>query len=125
MPAVRSEMIFEKNSIGGATAGIPGALSNQPPTDANIPEVVNGSNAGSPIPGNSSKESTRNFELDTTISHTKQQTGVIRRLSVSVAVDYLASLDALGEAVLTPLAQQELLNIRRLLQGGIGFDVTR
>lgn len=125
MPAVRSEMISEQNSIGGIIAGIPGALSNQPPTDANIPEVANGGGNSAPVPGNTSKESTRNFELDTTISHTKQQAGVIRRLSVSVAVDHLASLNEAGETVTTPLGQQQLLNIRRLLQGGIGFDVTR
>jgi flagellar M-ring protein FliF len=125
MPAVRSEMISEQNSVGGIIAGIPGALSNQPPSDADIPEEAVGGGNGSPVPGNSSKESTRNYELDTTISHTKNQTGTIRRLSVSVAVDHLTTLDAEGTAVSTPLGQQELLNIRRLLQGGIGFDVTR
>ena len=125
MPAVRSEMISEQNSIGRIIAGIPGALTNQPPMDSNIPEQANGGGNSTPVPGNSSKESTRNYELDTTISHTKQQTGVIRRLSVSVAVDHISSINAAGEAVITPLAQQELLNIRRLLQGGIGFDVTR
>lgn len=125
LPAVRSEMISEQNSVGGIIAGIPGALTNQPPLDANIPEEANGGGNGSPVPGNRSKEQTRNFELDTTISHTKQQTGVIRRLSVSVAVDHIASTGADGEPVSTPMSQQELLNIRRLLQGGIGFDVTR
>ena len=125
MPAVRSEMISEQNSVGAIVAGIPGALTNQPPTDANIPEVANGGGNATPVPGNSSKESTRNFELDTTISHTKQQAGMVKRLSVSVAVDHLASINAAGEAVNTPLGQQQLLNIRRLLQGGIGFDVTR
>jgi flagellar M-ring protein FliF len=125
LPAVRSEMISEQNSVGGIIAGIPGALTNQPPLDADIPEEANGGNNGQPVPGNRSKEQTRNFELDTTISHTKQQTGVIRRLSVSVAVDHLASTNAEGESVSTPMSQQELLNIRRLLQGGIGFDVTR
>lgn len=125
LPAVRSEMISEQNSVGGVIAGIPGALTNQPPADSNIPEEANGANGQTPVPGSNSKESTRNYELDTTISHTKQQTGVIRRLSVSVAVDYLNSTNAEGEITSTPLSQQELLNIRRLLQGGVGFDVTR
>ncbi len=125
MPAVRSESISEQNTVGGVIAGIPGALTNQPPADANIPEEAQGAGAGSPIPGTSSKDQTRNFELDTTISHTKNQTGVIRRLSVSVAVDHLASVNAAGESVSTPLSQEQLLNIRRLLQGGVGFDVTR
>ncbi|MBT1450820.1 flagellar M-ring protein FliF [Glaciecola sp. XM2] len=125
LPAVRSEMISEQNTVGAIIAGIPGALTNQPPTDSNIPEQANGGGNGQPVPGNSSKEETRNFELDTTISHTKQQSGVIRRLSVSVAVDHVTSTGANGETVSTGMSQQELLNIRRLLQGGIGFDVTR
>ena len=125
LPAVRSEMISEQNNIGNVIAGIPGALSNQPPLDANIPENANGGGNGGSVPGSNSKESTRNYELDTTISHTKQQTGVIRRLSVSVAVDHQSITAADGTVTSGPMGQQQLLNIRRLLQGGIGFDVTR
>jgi flagellar M-ring protein FliF len=125
LPAVRSEMISEQNNVGNVIAGIPGALSNQPPMGAGIPENATGGINGVPLPGSNSKEQTRNYELDTTISHTKQQTGVIRRLSVSVAVDYTSVTAADGNVSSTPLSQQQLLNIRRLLQGGIGFDVTR
>jgi len=124
LPAVRSEMISEENSVGGGLGGIPGALTNQPPLDSNIPENAE---AGSQptLPGRSAKESTRNYELDTTISHTKKQSGVIRRLSVSVAVDYTQLTGEDGTTSSEPRKQEELLNIRRLLQGGIGFDVTR
>ena len=125
LPAVRSEMLVEENSVGSVIAGVPGALTNQPPLDANIPEQAIGSAAQQSVPGRNSKESTRNYELDTTISHTKQQTGIIRRLSVSVAVDYKTTTAADGTATSAPIEQAELLNIRRLLQGGIGFDVTR
>ena len=125
LPAVRSEMIVEDNSVGGTIAGIPGALTNQPPLESNIPERATGANAQSAVPGRNHKEETRNYELDTTISHTKQQTGVIRRLSVSVAVDYVSSTAEDGTVTTAPRAQEELLNIRRLLQGGIGFDVAR
>ncbi len=126
LPAVRSEKTYETTTNGSVIAGIPGALTNQPPLDANIPEDVNGQNgAVPPAPSNTSKEATRNFELDTTISHTKQQTGVMSRLSVSVAVDYVAGVAADGTATNTPREQSELLDIRRVLQGGIGFDVTR
>ena len=126
LPAVRSEMISEQNTVGAVIAGIPGALTNQPPLDSDIPENAGEDGNGSPpVPTNNSKEQTRNFELDTTISHTKKQTGVIRRLSVSVAVDHMSTINDAGETVSNPMSQQELLNIRRLLQGGIGFDVTR
>lgn len=126
LPAVRSEMTLEENSVGGGSMGIPGALSNQPPVDSTIPEVATGGNSSPIVPGRNSKEQTRNYELDTTISHSMQQSGVIRRISVSVAVDYKAGV-AEGEQPAVPVArtQVELQNIRRLLQGGIGFDVQR
>ena len=125
VPAVRSEMITEHNTVGSGAGGIPGALSNQPPLDATIPEDAVGGNAMNPMPGSNSKESTRNYELDTTISHTKKQTGVVRRLSVSVAVDYISTTSEDGTQSNVPRKQEEVLNIRRLLQGGLGFDVTR
>jgi flagellar M-ring protein FliF len=124
LPAIRSEMTVEENSVGGFIAGIPGALTNQPPLDSDIPERANG-NASQQTPGRNHKEETRNYELDTTVSHTKQQVGMIRRLSVSVALDYVSTTAADGTVSTAPRAQAELLDIRRLLQGGIGFDVTR
>lgn len=125
LPAVRSEMIVEENSVGGGVGGIPGALSNQPPLDSNIPENATGAASQQTMPGRTAKESTRNYELDTTISHTKKQSGVIRRLSVSVAVDYMQVAGEDGTMTPSPRKQEEILNIRRLLQGGVGFDVTR
>lgn len=126
LPAVRSEMIVEENSTGAVNAGVPGALSNQPPLESNIPENATGTGEGRiAVPGRNSKEQTRNYELDTTISHTKQQTGMMSRLSVSVAVDYKPVTAEDGTVTYEPRSQQELLNLRRLLQGGVGFDVTR
>ncbi len=126
LPAIRSEMTIEESSIGGIGGGIPGALSNQPPLNSNIPEQAAGDGARPVIPGRNHREATRNYELDTTISHTSQQSGVIRRLSVSVAVDYEpGAVNEEGVSVPQPRTQQSLANIRRLLQGGIGFDAQR
>jgi flagellar M-ring protein FliF len=126
LPAVRSETTFEENNIGGLAVGIPGALTNQPPTNSNIPEIAGAGGAGSgQSPSSSHKEATRNYELDTTISHKRQQTGVIRRISVSVAVDYLPTVGENGETTMVPRSVEALSNIRRLLQGGVGFDLQR
>lgn len=125
LPAVRSEMTVEDTSIGGVIAGIPGALTNQPPMDSTIPEQANANNTSTQSPGRNHKEATRNYELDTTISHTVQQSGVIRRLSVSVALDHVPTVAEDGTSSMTPRTQAQLLDIRRLLQGGLGFDVTR
>ena len=126
LPAVRSETTFEENNIGGLAVGIPGALTNQPPVNSTIPEDAMAGGAGTATsPSRTHKEATRNYELDTTISHKRQQTGVIRRISVSVAVDYLPTVGENGETTMTPHSVEALSNIRRLLQGGVGFDMQR
>ncbi|MGY1511305.1 flagellar basal-body MS-ring/collar protein FliF [Aeromonas hydrophila] len=126
LPAVRSEMTMEENSANGSNGGVPGALSNQPPAASNIPEqATGGDGAGAASSGRSRKEATRNFELDTTVSHIRRQMGGIRRMTVSVAVDYKASTAADGKVTREPRTQPELDTLRRLLSGGLGFDVTR
>ena len=125
LPAVRSEMIIEDSSVGGGPGGVPGALSNQPPLESDIPEVANGGGAGAAAQGRSHREQTRNFELDTTISHTRQQTGTLKRLSVSVALDHKNTSGAEGQTVREPFSEAELASIRRLLQGGLGYNINR
>ena len=124
LPAIRSELLIEDNTTGTGSMGIPGALSNQPPLESDIPENA-ADGRGRTASGRSHKEQTRNYELDQTISHKQSQTGVVRRLSVSVAVDYIVTTAEDGTIQKTPRSQQALVNIRRLLPGGIGFDMTR
>ncbi|MGN5291125.1 flagellar basal-body MS-ring/collar protein FliF [Aeromonas sp. 11P] len=126
LPAVRSEMTMEENSASGSNGGVPGALSNQPPAASNIPEqATGGDGASAAASGRSRKEATRNFELDTTVSHTRRQMGGIRRMTVSVAVDYKVVPGADGAVTREARTQAELDTLRRLLSGGLGFDVTR
>lgn len=132
LPALRSEMSVETNNIGGALGGIPGALTNQPPLESVIPENAGGGKKKS-MPSRKHSESTKNYELDEAISHTKQQTGIIRRVSVSVALDYVkgivsAPVEGATEtppATTVPRSVSEVASIRRLLQGSIGFDLQR
>jgi len=136
LPALRSEMKVEDNSIGGMLGGIPGALSNQPPLESSIPENAKAMKKRS-MPSRKHSESTKNYELDEAISHTKQQSAVIRRVSVSVALDYVnsptqtpANTDSEVEGAATAVAKEprsvsEIAAIRRLLQGSIGFDLQR
>ncbi len=138
LPALRSEMKVEDNSIGGMLGGIPGALTNQPPLESNIPEDATQGGQKKAMPSRKHSELTKNYELDEAISHTKQQAGIVRKVSVSVALDYVNSAstapvnsDAESEegaqAVVTktPRAVAEIAAIRRLLQGSIGFDLQR
>ena len=124
MPAVRSEMTVEENRMGGTPSGVPGALSNQPPAASSIPEQT-GTSSTSSQNGQNRKEATRNYELDTTVSHIQRNMGGIRRLTVSVGVDYKSTTGADGKVSREPMGQAELDTIRRLLRGGLGFDVTR
>ena len=138
LPSLRSEMKVEDTTIGGALGGIPGALSNQPPLESNIPEDALGGPKKA-VPSRKHSESTKNYELDEAISHTKQQAGVIRRVSVSVALDYVDGVapvtapidpDASEETQVAIVAKEprsvtEIASIRRLLQGTIGFDLQR
>ncbi|MCX2759776.1 flagellar M-ring protein FliF [Vibrio cyclitrophicus] len=126
-PATRSEYTLEDYNNGNTVAGIPGALSNQPPADASIPQDVaqmkDGSMTGQ---GSVHKEATRNFELDTTISHERKQSGTVNRQTVSVAIKDRQSLNPdTGEVVHTPIPASEINAIRQVLIGTVGFDETR
>ncbi|RHW76192.1 flagellar basal-body MS-ring/collar protein FliF [Colwellia sp. RSH04] len=134
LPALRSEMKVENSTIGGDIGGIAGALTNQPPLESAIPENAAGGQKKA-MPSRKHSESTKNYELDEAISHTKQQAGIIRRVSVSVALDYVSeastapSGDVEGEAptaaAIASRSVAEIASIRRLLQGSIGFDLQR
>jgi len=134
MAALRSEQVQEEQLIGASgPLGVPGALSNQPPGGAIAPEVVETQATdadGQPIarpeqPGSSSKRSTRNFELDRTISHTRVAPGSVRKLSVAVLVDERRSVDAEGNVTSTPLTEAEMTRINALIKDAIGFDTAR
>ncbi|HAE89588.1 MAG TPA: flagellar basal body M-ring protein FliF, partial [Idiomarina sp.] len=62
MPAIRSEMTVENRSAGTAVGGIPGALSNQPPLESNIPEQATGAGSQRDATGSMHREATRNYE---------------------------------------------------------------
>ncbi|CAK3886505.1 Flagellar M-ring protein [Vibrio crassostreae] len=126
-PATRSEYTLEDYNNGNTVAGIPGALSNQPPADASIPQDVAQMKDGA-ITGQGSvhKEATRNFELDTTISHERKQSGTVNRQTVSVAIKDRQSLNPdTGEVVHTPIPASEINAIRQVLIGTVGFDESR
>ncbi len=130
-PAIRSEQTAEDQSTGAASvAGIPGALTNQPPTGGTVtppnPVAPNAAATQPPQPpGNSSKRATRNYELDKTISHTQMPTGTVRRLSIAVVVDDHQKLNKKGEVVRTPLTPEEVARITTLVREAVGFNEQR
>lgn len=126
-PSTRSEYTLEDYNNGNVIAGVPGALSNQPPADASIPQDVAQMKDGTAMgQGSVHKEATRNFELDTTISHERRQTGVVNRQTVAVAVKNRAIVNPeTGETTYQPISDTELNAIRQLLVGTVGFSEAR
>jgi flagellar M-ring protein FliF len=130
---VRSEQLAEQVTASGAAGvgGVPGALTNQPPpagvalppgapapADAAAAEVP-------PRPENTSTQSTRNFEIDRTLSYTRQPAGRLRRLTVAVLVDNVRKAGEDGKVVETPLAQKQIDDITLLVKDAVGFDEKR
>ena len=126
--AVRSEMLIEdKSSLSSSFGSVPGALSNQPPANGAIPEELEeqAENTDNNNNGSSRTESTRNYEVDTTITHTKHKVGKVDRLAVSVALDYIKSVNDVGEVSYSPRNVEEVENIKQLLLGGLGINIER
>ncbi len=129
--AIRSEQTAEENLPAAAAAqGVPGATSNQPPgaaqavplqTAASLPAA-----AGEPQAALAqSRNSTRNYELDKTVSHTRKGTGQVRRLSVAVLVDHLPRTDDKGLVSRVALTPEQLASVQALVREAVGFDVQR
>ncbi|PYC21095.1 flagellar basal body M-ring protein FliF [Aquipseudomonas alcaligenes] len=154
-PALRSEQqVNEQRSSSLPPQGVPGALSNQPPGAASAPEQAaaqpapagpvapgqplldangqqimdpaTGQPMLAPYPADKREQSTRNFELDRSISYTKQQQGRLKRLSVAVVLDDKVSINAeTGEVTRTPWGAEDLARFTRLVQDSVGFDASR
>jgi flagellar M-ring protein FliF len=127
---VRSEQSSEETTRGAAGAqGVPGALTNQPPQGgtAQPPGAapVAAAVSASPSPDNSSKQATRNYEIDRTVAYTRQPAGRLQRLSVAVLIDNLRTPAEDGKFTETPLTEEQMANIVKLVRGTVGFDEAR
>ncbi|MQT89164.1 flagellar M-ring protein FliF C-terminal domain-containing protein, partial [Pseudomonas helleri] len=112
---------------GAAGAGM--VQPGQPLLDANGQQIMDpatGQPMLAPYPADKRSQSTRNFELDRSISHTKQQQGKVNRLSVAVVIDDQAIVNpANGEVTRTPWSADQLARFTRLVQDAVGFDASR
>ncbi len=150
---VRSESIAEEAARNGANAagGVPGALTNQPPQPGVAlppgaspavaqsgvnPPAAAGANAAGAAPNNqattqvtgpdsTSRQSTRNYEIDRTMAYTRQPAGRVTRLSVAVLIDNLRTTDAEGKVTETPVPPEQLERLTALVRDAVGFDASR
>ncbi len=127
---VRSEQVSEDTQRGGANPGqgIPGALSNQPPVTP-AQDAAGGAaaeaNGQASTPTRVSVQSTRNFEVDRQLSHTKEPANSLRRLSVAVLIDDISDVDEKGKPLTRPLEESELTEVENLVRGAVGFSEAR
>lgn len=129
--AIRSLQNSESQTAnGGAAAGVPGALSNQPPGVATAPLVTDGAAASGTAaaeatPINSQKNTTTNFEVDKTIRYTQQPMGGVKRINVAVVVNNMQVVDAKGKVTYRPLTAAEKTQINDLAMQAMGFNKER
>lgn len=121
---VRSEQVSEQETQSGMMAGVPGALTNQPPQAGTLlPGEVAPEQDERPIEFN--RSNTRNYEVSKTIRHSRRPQGMIERLSLAVLVDDKSVVNDEGNLVREPLSTEELERISLLVQQAVGFDAAR
>jgi flagellar M-ring protein FliF len=136
---LRSEQVSEAVTESRMPGGVPGAVSNQPP-EAAPPTTADAAAGGESKPSNASRSATRNFEMDRTVSHTRQPAGRVKRVSVAVLVDHVPPQAAAAAATAAPAADpdaaatapalraltpEELAQVEKLVREAVGFDTER
>jgi flagellar M-ring protein FliF len=136
-PLPRSESTQMDMSSNTIAEGIPGATANVAPDNTLLlPAAEATALAGGVGPNGEqvrSSQSTRNYELDRTIRHVRDQVGVLNRISVAIAVDEAILAEAVASqadadadpAATEGLIQQEIEKLTGLVRAAIGFDETR
>ena len=137
-PKTRSELFVEDRNTFKDAIGIPGSLSNTPPTPAN--PAATAATGADPTKGLSEKgvqvsaRSTKNFELDRAVRHTKSAMGTIQKIGVGVLINERpippgtkVEKPADGSPVPTtiPYTQEELDRLNQLVRGAVGYSEDR
>src|SRR5690606_29912056 len=121
--AVRSEQVVAEENVGEpGPGGVPGALTNQPP-ETRPAQGAPLDGEAAPVVRRSRSETVRNYEMDRTLSYVQNGVGQIERLTVSVVVDDLVTVDAeTGESVSQPWSEEELARLTPLVRSAVGFN---
>ena len=128
--AIRSQQTVESSngSASNPPAGVPGATSNQPPSQATAP--INGAaqtlSAGqSGAGGVSKRESIVNYEVDKTVRVVKGASGVVKRINAAVVVNNQVVTSDKGKVSSTPLSEAQLEKMTGLVREAVGFSKDR
>ena len=141
-PSLRSIEEQSESSVQSLTpGGIPGTLSHQPPVTTVVRQVQDGqadqssdamdqgmqeNREGAARPRHSREHLIRNYEIDKTISHTKEQPWRIEKISVAVAVNDKEKIDPETKQLISiPRTEKEMDLITKLVKDTIGYDQER
>ena len=102
---------------------IPGALTNQPPAGGSLAASKNTQGESDRV--NKSTRAVRNYEIDRTLSHTRQSPVTLKRLSVAVIIDYRTSFTKKGKIERTPLDEEEIKRVTALVTEAVGLNNAR
>lgn len=92
---------------------------------SNLPAGDAGGSDGSSQSQNSETRERTNFEVSETTRELVKTPGAIKRLTVAVLVDGVASVDAAGGTVTEPRSDEELAALQELVAAAVGFDAER
>ena len=134
--ALRSSSTSEsiQGGTGSAGGGIPGAASNQPPQAASAPISAPGAQpnqtqstqtANTQTGVTQRKDATVNYEVGEAISHTVQQVGIVKRLSMAVVMNHRSVTAEDGTVTAKPLTDEEKNQITALIKNVVGFNQER
>lgn len=135
--AIRSQQSISAEGTTPSTGGIPGALTNQPPPNAQAPiqkgaakggtgaRVLNAPGDGG-VGSTSRNELTTNYEVDRTIEYLKRAKGELRRVSAAVVVNFKSQTDTKsGEVKQIPYQPAEVQQMIALARDAVGFRQDR
>ncbi len=133
-PKTRSEVLAEDRAAVRDAAGVPGALTNQPPADPNA-SLNTQATPGEGQTESSNKLSsraTRNYELDRSVRYERKATGGVQRVSVAVVINEKpapapaeGTTPAPDAPKTVPYTPEELARLQELVKGVIGFETAR
>jgi len=124
---LRSEQTSEERSSDNSKAfgGVPGAQANQPEAAAAAPGDDTAATGNTSATTQTTRQATRNFELDKVISHIKEAPGTIKKLSIAVLLDYRQQTNEAGETERLPLPDEEIERLTLLVKEAVGFSEER
>jgi flagellar M-ring protein FliF len=125
--ALRSEQLSSDETTERRARGVPGAVANTPPSEAELAQIEEQQEGGDgPSTRSKSVNEVRNYEVSRVISTTQNPSNQIARVFASVLVrDSEAVNPETGLMETEPLAQEKLDEIRELVRNAIGIDDER